>query len=283
MVPSLTGLYPYAGYSLNERLSLWGTAGYGLGDLVSGGPEGGPSLAIESDALFVRTTSEAASGPSGLLAAAVADVSRLRLGLEGSMELALAGGESLRPTVELGLRHDGGDAETGLGLEIGGGSGFTDAARGLTAQVTVRGLVAHQASGFRDWGASGWLRFDPRPSSELGPSASLTPSWGAPSTGGVEALFRRETLSGLALTDSAPPVGSLAAEAAYGFAVFGGRSTGTPYLGVGRSKALREVRVGCRLDLPQREGLELGLEGTRRVSSFDEAPEHGVMLRLALQ
>ncbi len=282
MASSLTGLYPYAGYSLNERLSLWGTAGYGLGDLtltmkdgesyrtdmdlamaaaglrgdlVSGGPEGGPSLTIESDALFVRTTSEAASGPSGLLAAAVADVSRLRLGLEGSLELALAGRESLAPTVELGLRHDGGDAETGFGLEVGGGSGFVDAARGLTGQVMVRGLVAHEATGFRDWGFSGWLRFDPRPSSGRGPSVSVTPSWGAPSRGGAGALFRRETLSGLALTDSAPPVGRLAAEAAYGLAVFGGRTTGTPYL---------------------------GLEGTRRVSSFD-APEHGVMLRLALQ
>ena len=199
------------------------------------------------------------------------------------MELALAGGESLRPAVELGLRHDGGDAETGFGLEIGGGSGFTDAARGLTAQITVRGLVAHQASGFRDWGVSGWLRFDPMPSSQLGPSVSLTPSWGAPSRGGVEALFGRETLSGLALPGPAPQVGRLDAEAAYGVAILGGRATGTPYLGVGRSQDLREVRVGCRLDLPQREGLELTLEGTRHVRSDAGAPDHGVMLRLAMR
>ena len=33
MASSLTGLYPYAGYELTERLSLWGTAGYGQGDL----------------------------------------------------------------------------------------------------------------------------------------------------------------------------------------------------------------------------------------------------------
>ena len=197
-------------------------------------------------------------------------------------ELALAGGESLRPALELGLRRDGGDAETGFGLEIGGGSGFTDAARGLTAQVTVRGLVAHQASGFRDWGISGWLRFDPRPSSELGPAVSLTPSWGAPSTGGVEALFRRETLSGLAPVDSAPPIRRLDAEAAYGFAVLGGRATGTPYLGVGRSQAYREVRVGCRLGLPHREGLALNLEGSR-LASGGATPEHGVMLRLVLR
>ncbi len=309
MASSLSGLYPYAGYRLSQRLSLWGTAGYGQGDLtltmkdgesyrtgldlrmaaaglrgdlLSVGPEGGPSLAVESDALFLRTASDAASGPSGLLAAAAADVSRLRIGLEGSLELALDGGQSLRPAVELGLRHDGGDAETGLGLEIGGGSGFTDAARGLTARVAVRGLVAHQTSGFRDWGISGFLRFDPRPSSDLGPSVALTPSWGAPSTGGVEALFRRETLSGLAVTESASPGGRLDAETAYGFAVLDGRATGTPYLGVGRSEALHEVRVGCRLERPRRQGLALNLEGTR-LASGDAAPEHGVTVRLALR
>ena len=97
---------------MNSRsgLSLWGTAGYGQGDLalmmqegesyhtamdltmaavgvrgdlVSGGQAGGLSLAIESDALLVRTTSDAVADPSGLLASAVADVSRLRLGAGG--------------------------------------------------------------------------------------------------------------------------------------------------------------------------------------------------------
>ncbi len=311
MASSLTGLYPYAGFAITERLSLWGMAGYGQGDLmltlkdgesyrtdmdltmaaagvrgdlVSGGPTGGPSLAIESDALFVRTTSEAASGPSGLLASAVADVSRLRLGLEGSLDLALAGGELLRPMVELGLRHDGGDAETGFGVEIGGGSVFADAARGLTAQLMVRGLVAHEAADFRDWRLSGSLRFDPRPSSELGPSVSLMPSWGAPSPGGMAALMARETLAGLAADSRAAAAGRLEAEAAYGLPVLGGRATGTPYLGLGNSAALREVRLGCRLELPNREGLKLGIEGTRRESTGDnEAPDHGVMLRLALR
>ena len=307
MASTLTGLYPYAGYKPTQDVSLWGTAGYGQGDLrltmedgesyrtemdltmaaagvrgdlVSPRQAGGLWLAVESDALFVRTTSDAASGPSGLLAPAVADVSRLRLGLEGSLELALAGGESLRPTVEVGLRHDGGDAETGFGVEIGGGSVFADAARGLTAQLTVRGLVAHEASDFRDWRLSGSLRFDPRPSSELGPSVSLMPSWGAPSPGGMAVLLGRETLVGLA----ANAVGGLEAEAAYGVAVLGGRGTGTPYLGLGNSAAFREVRLGCRLQLPNREGLKLGIEGTRRESTVDNAaPDHGVMVRLALQ
>ena len=308
MASSLTGLYPYVGYELAERLSLWGTAGYGQGDLalmmqggeshhtamdltmaavgvrgdlVSARQAGGLSLAIESDALLVRTTSAAVSDPSGLLAAAVADVSRLRLGLEGSLDLALGGG-LLTPTVELGLRHDGGDAETGFGVELGGGSVFADAARGLMAQVMVRGLVAHEAADFRDWRVSGSLRFDPTPSSELGPAVALTPSWGGASSGGVAALLGRETLAGLAAND-APASGRLGAEAAYGLAVFGGRAMGTPYLRVGQSEAFREVRMGCRLELLRWEGLEMGIEGTQRESTVDNmAPDREVMLHLAL-
>ena len=308
MASSLTGLYPYAGYELTERLSLWGTAGYGQGDLalmMQGGESyhtamdltmaavgargdlvrqaGGLSLALESDALLVRTTSAAAVGPSGLLAAAVADVSRLRLGLEGSLDLALAGGGLLTPTVELGLRHDGGDAETGFGVEVGGGTVFADAGRGLTAQVMVRGLVAHEAADFRDWRVSGSLRFDPTPSSELGPAVALTPSWGGASSGGVASLLGRETLAGLAANDAPASVGRLDAEAAYGLAVFGGRATGTPYLRVGQSEAFREVRMGCRLELLRWEGLEMGIEGTQRESTVDNmAPNREVMLHLAL-
>ena len=309
MVSSLTGLYPYVGYELAERLSLWGTAGYGQGDLalmmqsgeshhtamdltmaavgvrgdlVSGRQAGGLSLALESDALLVRTTSAAVSDPSGLLAAAVADVSRLRLGLEGSLELGLAGGRLLTPTVELGLRHDGGDAETGFGVELGGGTVFADAVRGLMAQVMVRGLVAHEAADFRDWRVSGSLRFDPTPSSALGPAVALTPSWGGSSSGGVAALLGRETLAGLAANDAAAS-GRLDAEAAYGLAVFGGRAMGTPYLWVGQSEVFREVRMGCRLELLRWEGLEMGIEGTQRESTGDNmAPDREVMLHLAL-
>ena len=310
MASSLTGLYPYVGYELAERLSLWGTAGYGQGDLalmmqsgeshhtamdltmaavgvrgdlVSRRQAGGLSLAFESDALLVRTTSAAVSDPSGLLAAAVADVSRLRLGLESSLELGLAGGRLLTPRVELGLRHDGGDAETGFGVEIGGGTVFADAARGLMAQVMVRGLVAHEAADFRDWRVSGSLRFDPTPSSALGPAVALTPSWGGASSGGVAALLGRETLVGLAANDAAAS-GRLDAEAAYGLAVFGGRAMGTPYLRVGQSEVFREVSMGCRLELLRWEGLEMGIEGMRRESTVDNmAPDREVMLHLAMR
>ena len=109
---SLTGVYPYVGYDINERLSAWGVAGYGEGNIkltqpdttetirtgidlamVAVGARGdlmprteaaGFDLALTTDALMVRTTSAAAAG----LAATDADVSRLRLGLDGSWLVA---------------------------------------------------------------------------------------------------------------------------------------------------------------------------------------------------
>ncbi len=43
----------------------------------------------------------------------------------------------------MGLRRDGGDAETGAGMDVGGGLAFTDAVTGLSLDVQVRTLVVH--------------------------------------------------------------------------------------------------------------------------------------------
>ena len=94
--------------------------GSGLrGVLVRAGADGGLELAAKSDALVVRTTSDAASGAGGHLAASEAVVTRLRLGLEGTWHGIKAGGGALVPVLELGLRHDGDDAETGFGHRCG--------------------------------------------------------------------------------------------------------------------------------------------------------------------
>ena len=41
--------------------------------------------------------------------------------LEGSGSMPLGAAGVLSPTIEAGLRYDGGDAETGAGLEVGAG------------------------------------------------------------------------------------------------------------------------------------------------------------------
>ena len=203
---TLTGLYPWGRYELNDRLSVWGVTGYGTGALtltpeglapfetdtdlamVSMGSrgvvrtppaDGGLELAILSDALMVRTTTDrvdGVSGTNGNLAATESDVTRLRLGLEGAWH----GGfltPFLVPTFEIGVRHDGGDAETGFGTDIGMGFTWTNPARGIRAEFHARGLLSHEDEAFRERGLSGALFWDPDPDSDLGWSFNLPRPW----------------------------------------------------------------------------------------------------------
>ena len=159
---TVTGLYPYGRYAVTDRVTVWGAAGYGAGTLtltpedrealktdmdlamaaaglrgtvVEAPPEGGPELAVKTDAMAVRTSSEAVEDSAGgNLAAAEADVMRLRLGLEGTWRGLGIGTGTLVPRLEIGVRHDGGDAETGFGLDLGGGLAWSDPATGVRAE-----------------------------------------------------------------------------------------------------------------------------------------------------
>ena len=228
----LTGVYPYGRYAVNPRLAVWGVAGKGSGTLtltpdgqkpigtdmyltmgalglrgvaLEAPAEGGVELALKSDALAVRTRSNAvragASGSSSNLAAATAAVTRLRLGLEGTWSGLTLGGGALAPRLEIGVRHDGGDAETGFGFDIGGGLAWSDAKRGITAEVRARGLLTHESRRFRDRGLSGALTWDPGASAGSpgqGPKLTVTQTLGTSSSGGADALLSRGALARLA-------------------------------------------------------------------------------------
>ena len=302
---SLTGFYPYLRYEVSERLSIWGMAGYGAGTLTFTADDAEPidtgiammmgaagargelpspadgedlSLTLKADVLVLRTVSDGVSG----LSAAKAGVSRLRLGLEGSYELVSEGGEWLSPFIEAGLRHDGGDAETGFGMEIGGGLRYAHPELGLTAELNARGLLTHATDGFAVWGMSGSLRYDPHPSSELGLSFTLSPSWGATASDGVDALWKRGAMADLAANDDAGPGGRIVAELGYGLPVLGGSGTGTPLAGVALSETGRDFRLGYRLGFGS--ALDMGIEGAlREIANGSDPPEYGIMLRGALR
>ena len=100
---------------------------------------GGLELAARTDVLLMRITSKAVSGgEAGNLAASEAGTSRLRLIVEGSRTFEVGDGGTLTPSLELGLRGDGGDAETGMGVELGAGLAWADPGIGLTVQANAR-------------------------------------------------------------------------------------------------------------------------------------------------
>ena len=287
---SVTGLYPWLGYQATDRLTVWGVAGYGAGgllltpeagpalesglsmkmaaagtrgELIAGGA-GGFALAVKADALWVGTATDGVDGLTGRLAATAATVTRFRTGLEGSRGYTLAGRLSLTPSVEVGLRHDGGDAETGAGLDLGTGLIVSDAATGLAVDVRVRTLLVHQAAGFAERGVALSLSYTPTPSTPLGLTAKVAPSWGGQATSGAEALWGRETMTGLAHASVAAGA-RLEGEVGYGLSV-GSRFVGTPRVGVSTSEYGRDYRLGYRLGMLNRQSLdfELGVEAQRR-------------------
>ena len=298
---SLTATIPYAALDVTDRLRLWGAAGHGAGDVTvrpaqggslsadtawsmaaaglrgdllapAAGSGTGPSLSLTSDALWVRTSSEKTRG----LAASESDVTRLRVGLEGSWGVALENGGAVTPKLELGARHDGGDAETGFGVELGGGLAWTDPGVGLSLDLSGRTLVAHDDGGLEDRGVSAQLSFDPSPASGRGLSLGLGQDWGGRSQGGLDALFQPEPLEDRGEGNS-EAVSRWSMEAAYGLPAFGGRFTGSPYMGLGLATGARDYTLGWRLtpEAAHAPNLSFGLRATRRESDA-RAPEHTV-------
>ena len=83
----------------------------------------------------------------------------------------------------------------------------------------MRGLVARKESGYEEWGASASVRIDPGTSGR-GLSLSITPTWGAASSG-IEQLWDLEHTRGLAEDGEFEGEGRLNAELGYGFGVPG--------------------------------------------------------------
>ena len=305
---TLTSIHPYLRYAVNDRLDVWSVLGYGTGHmemavatgetmetdmalvmgafggrgiLLPAGETGGFELATRTDAMLTRTSSDAVQTADGNMASADAEGHRLRLVLEGSRGFAWPEGRRLTPTMEVGLRHDWGDAETGFGLELGGRVHYADPALGLTIEAAVRGLLAHEDDDYQEWGASGSLRLAPGAGGR-GLALTLAPTWGAASSG-VNGLWSRQTTAGLAPQGNRQtPAGRLNAEVGYGFAPFG---TGllTPYAGTVLSEgAARTYRVGGRLQMTGgwATGLTLNLEGTRQDPAGQQPVNQGLRLQL---
>ena len=319
---AVTGLYPYAGVALAEWLSAWAAAGYGLGEVtvkkrdgaafkadlslamgaaglrseVARPPAyGGLFLAVKSDARFTHTSSDAARSSAGNLVATAADTWLARAGVEGAWRFAHSD-VSLTPLLEVGARLDGGDAEAGFGMDLGGGIAYEDPKSGLGLDLEAHALVAHEAGDFRGWGASILVAFDPRPETDHGLSLLLRQSLGASPGGGVEAPLSHDTLAGLAETDLGLGAGTganaglrtssrLEGAISYGLIALGGGLVGTPSLGFGLSGGgVRDWRVGWRLTSaqPGDSGFEVNIDLTRReAAGSNEPPAYGATLRAA--
>ena len=290
----LTSVHPYLRVAMTERLSAWGLLGYGRGQmermadradanigmqmgglgargaLLSPTESSDFDVALKSDAFLVRMGADAAVRP-----ALETMTSRLRLLLEGGRPVELDSGR-MSPSLEVGVRHDGGDAETGLGLEVGGSLGYTHSQRGLALQATARRLLVHQANGYEEWGVGGSVNLDP---GALGRGASLRmrSSWGA-SASGMDRLWSQRSAADLAQSIQAAGAGLFDAELGYGLDALGGLLT--PYARIASSgRNTHTYGLGGRLRVEQ--SLRVDLVGERRERTATRAG-HALKLRSTL-
>ena len=270
----LTGVHPYLGWSVSSDLDVWGTVGHSWGEIrivddLAGDPRTSEAM-LDSGAVGVSgrllargTTSVKLKGEGALARLDVAgdgetfDMRRLRLSTEASHEHVFSSGGSLTPWGELGVRHDGGDGETGAGLEVGGGLRYQNPEAGWTTEGYGRWLAVHEGT-IREWGFGALLRFAPGASGH-GPSVSLMPAWGK-TTSGVQRLWERGA------TDPTVPsaLGTrLDAQFGYGFAAFRERGVLAPFGAVSLVREEgRSYRLGGRLAVGH--SATVSLEAERR-------------------
>ena len=301
---SLTGVYPYARVDLNANVSAWALAGAGSGELTlhqEGGGRMGTDISMRMGALGVKGRVLDGSGPSGVglnvksdamwvgtksentdeLAPTRGAVTRLRLILQGDRTFEAGNGSTFTPSAEIGLRHDGGDAETGTGVEVGAGLRYTVGA--VTIEAQARTLIAHEASGYKEWGASGAIRVTPSPTGR-GLTLSIAPAWGQTGSA-AERLWSAHDARAFGSDQDFEASSRLELDAGYGFGLPGNRGVLTPYAGLALGEAGdRTVRAGTRWQFGP--DVVVGLEATRQTSDAGEGANEGaneVRLRAALR
>ena len=297
---TLTSVNPYVGWRVDHRINVWATAGYGWGDveinddaaatqesdleqqMAAAGVDG---LLVDSDQVIeggtttVRIKAEAAYtwadiDGEGTLEGVTLDANRSRLMLEATHERPLDSGGTMTSSLEVGVRHDGGDGEDGEGFETGAGLRYADPASGVTFEGRARALLGHDGD-YDEWGFSGLVRIDPGVDG-VGLAVSLQPEWGQTASG-VQQLWESNALGGASLDDQSPL--RMNARVAYGMvALWGGRQgVLTPYTDVSLSgEGSRRLSMGGLFNVGS--SVRMSLEVMHDEPAYGDS-DRGIMLR----
>ena len=297
---TLTGVYPYVRIALNEKVSAWALVGLGSGELtlrqtgnrpmstdtsmrmgaagvkgqlLDGNNPAGVAFNVKTDAMWVATKSDRSPD----MIATRGDVTRLRLIVQGERMFEIAAGAVFTPSAEIGLRHDGGDAETGTGLEVGTALRYTVGS--VTIEAQARTLLAHRDSAYEEWGLSGALRITPDASAR-GFALSIAPAWGRTASASQH-LWSARDVSTFGEDPQFEADSRLDMQAGYGFGLVRNRGVVTPYTGMRLGDAgHRLLRAGIRWQFSP--DAVLGLEGVRETRGVGHAA-NGVKLRAAFR
>ena len=290
----LTGIHPYFGISLSPDLQAWGTIGFADGRLQVGDDRAGDSLSSSATLLAgtlglngrLLTTDETtvtlkaevgfarldASSAAAAFRTASANLNLLRFAVEADYKYLIPYVGLLIPWTELGLRHDGGDGETGASLEVGGGLRYRNIEQGWNAEAYGRWLALRDDALPEEQGYGVRFLYDPE-SLGFGPWVSLAQTWGEPTS-----AVHRSWEDGIGDLGPHDPVRRrLDLEFGYGFPALRGQAALTPYSAVTlQNSDARGYRLGVRLTSSSSALLSLETERLERPAA---PADHGVMLR----
>ena len=289
----LTSVHPYLGWRAGEGLDVWATAGVGEGELevTPAGRDrrasdvhmltvgvGGNGVLLERGVSTVRLKGEVMHSAmevdeSAHVEGVEVEAMRVRMTVEAGQTHTLADGGVLEPSLEVGVRHDGGDGETGNGAELGGSVSYRHPSGRITAEGRVYALVAGHDGAHEEWGIEGHLGVSPGAGGR-GLSLSVRPGYGDSGEGGIGRLWRQE-VSEVGDTRAVDEEARLETRLGYGLFLPGYTGVFTPYTGmtVGAAEGYRigvSWKAGSRFDLD--------LVGERRESGGGPA-EHALVLR----
>ena len=289
-------LHPYFGWYPSDELKLWGTLGYGQGEIeietdevqatdsaqlsLSGGfsrwllnstdllPGGATTLNLKGDVSM--TSVDVDENLEDRFAAQKVGSTRLRVLVSGEQQRGLASGSKLMPSLEVGVRYDGGDGVTGAGVELGGGLRYANPGGDLSVAGNVRTLLVGE---YDELGVDFTVQL--APGSGRGLSFSLRPVWGRTQSA-AERLWD-EGASEITGGDTALQ-GSVDTEVGYGVAatMLGSPGILTPYTGMtAQDGGSSRLRLGGRF--VGGNGLSLNLEGAQKNTT--DSASHQVLLR----
>ena len=187
----VTSAHPYMAW-LSGDVKLWGSAGYGRGNLaieendvisttdtdllsllmgVEKPLSQASGVSVKSDIVLVHTR----INESARIAEQDIASQRLRLLLEVDDEYHLGTGGVFNQVAGIGLRYDGGDGDTGAGVELSMTMHYDNPITGLAMWSQTRTLLGRDD--YKEWGVQGVISLDSG-ADERGLSFKLSPSYG---------------------------------------------------------------------------------------------------------
>ena len=291
----LSSVYQYVNVSLREGLDFWGLGGFGRGETEVKDANGRvqtdtgmqmvalgmrsellssemADISFKLDARTIELTSDAVSGQ--INATSVRN-HRLRLAVAAQTDHPLSASERLITDAELGGRLDGGDADTGEGLELGLGIRYTHTGLRLGVDARGRWLLAHRDDSRKEWGwGTGLALYLQANALGRGLSLSWKPGWGGSLQSQVGSLWQNGVPS---LGSESAPVTGMSwkphrQQLALGYGWGTLRGLLTPFAEMELSRDLDRLRLGTRFALPLGglNRLQLSLHGDRHLTVSDD-------------